>query len=58
MANVLELIAGERRGRAARLQKDIPVVIREATDEQALELQAIENLRREDLNAIDRSDEV
>jgi ParB family chromosome partitioning protein len=51
-----ELIAGERRWRAATAAgKDIPVIIREATDEQALELQAIENLRREDLNAIDEA---
>jgi ParB family transcriptional regulator, chromosome partitioning protein len=54
-----ELIAGERRLRASKLigLKEIPVVIRqgEQTDKMKLELAIIENLQREDLNAIDRA---
>ncbi|MBU0750381.1 ParB/RepB/Spo0J family partition protein [Patescibacteria group bacterium] len=54
-----ELIAGERRLRASKLAglKEIPVVIRvgEQTDGMKLELALIENLQREDLNAIDRA---
>ncbi len=51
-----ELIAGERRTRAARLAglATIPAVIRESSaDESSLELALIENLQREDLNAIE-----
>lgn len=49
------LIAGERRWRAAQLAnvKDVPVYIREANDQQVLELALLENLQREDLNAIE-----
>lgn len=54
-----ELIAGERRLRASKLigLKTVPVVIRagEQTDRMKLELAIIENLQREDLNAIDRA---
>lgn len=52
-----EIVAGERRYRAARMLgwKEVPVLVREATDEQMLELALIENLQREDLNAIDRA---
>lgn len=54
-----ELIAGERRLRASKLigLKEVPVVIRpgEETDSMKLELAIIENLQREDLNAIDRA---
>lgn len=54
-----ELIAGERRLRASKLVglREIPVVIRagEETDSMKLELAIIENLQREDLNAIDRA---
>lgn len=54
-----ELIAGERRLRASKLAglKEIPVVIRvgEQSDTMKLELALIENLQREDLNAIDRA---
>jgi ParB family chromosome partitioning protein len=53
----LELIAGERRWRAAQeLQlKEAPVIYREATDLQVLELALIENLQREDLNPIEEA---
>ena len=50
-----EIIAGERRWRAAQLAHlhEVPVVIREISDEQAIALSLIENIQREDLNAID-----
>ena len=49
------LIAGERRLRASKLAgiKDVPVYIREANDRQLLELALLENLQRENLNAIE-----
>jgi ParB family chromosome partitioning protein len=50
-----EIVAGERRWRAAQLAKlhDVPVVVRELADDQALELAIIENVQRADLNAIE-----
>lgn len=50
-----ELIAGERRWRAAQLLglATVPVIIREADDRTTLELALVENLQREDLNPID-----
>ncbi len=50
-----ELIAGERRLRASRLAglKAVPIVIRRATDREALELALIENIQRQDLNCVD-----
>jgi len=50
----LQLVAGERRWRAstAAKLKLVPVIIRQLTDEEAIEFQAIENLQREDLNPI------
>lgn len=54
-----ELIAGERRLRASRLAgvAQVPVIIRsgEQTEQEKLELAIIENLQREDLNAVDRA---
>jgi ParB family chromosome partitioning protein len=52
-----KLIAGERRYRAAKMAglKDVPVFEREANDGQILELALLENLQREDLNAIEIS---
>jgi len=49
------LIAGERRLKAAKIAglKDIPAYIRNANDAQLLELALLENLQREDLNAIE-----
>jgi len=53
----LELIAGERRWRAAQLAglKEVPVLERLASDREVLELALIENLQREDLNPIDEA---
>ena len=52
-----ELIAGERRWRAAQIAGllKIPAVIREVTDDRLLELALIENLQREELNAIEEA---
>jgi ParB family chromosome partitioning protein len=56
-ANVFEIVAGERRWRAAQLAKvhDVPVVVREMGDGEALELAIVENVQREDLNAIEEA---
>lgn len=53
--DTFELVAGERRWRAAKMAglEKVPAVIREAGDAEALELALIENINREDLNAID-----
>ncbi|HBJ84219.1 MAG TPA: transcriptional regulator [Verrucomicrobiales bacterium] len=53
----LELIAGERRFRASRELglKEIPVIIREASDKDVLEMALIENLQREGLNPIEEA---
>lgn len=50
-----QLIAGERRFRASRIAglKDVPAYIRQANDQQLLELALLENLQREDLNAVE-----
>lgn len=50
-----KIIAGERRYRAAKIAglKDVPVYIREASNNQLLELALLENLQRENLNAIE-----
>ncbi len=55
--SLYEIIVGERRWRAAQMAglKEIPAVVREATDEQMLEVALVENIFREDLNAIDRA---
>ena len=52
-----EIIAGERRWRAARLAglKEIPVVIREYTDKEIMEISLIENIQRENLNPIEEA---
>jgi ParB family chromosome partitioning protein len=50
-----ELIAGERRWRASRLAglTEVPVVVHDAANDRLLELALIENIQREDLNAIE-----
>jgi len=57
VADAYEIIAGERRWRAAQMAglSDIPVVIHEADDREALELAIIENVQRADLNAIEEA---
>ena len=52
-----QIIAGERRWRAARLAKltEVPVVIIEADDKKAMELALIENLQRQDLNVVEEA---
>lgn len=52
-----EIIAGERRFRAAQLAglSTVPVMIRQATDQQMLELALVENIHRSDLNPIERA---
>jgi ParB family chromosome partitioning protein len=56
-ADHYEIIAGERRWRAAQRasQHDVPVVVIEATDAEALEIAIVENVQRADLNAIEEA---
>ncbi len=53
--NKYQLISGERRWRASKLAgvKDLPAYVRHANDQQLLELALLENLQREDLNAME-----
>ncbi|MBN1471368.1 MAG: ParB/RepB/Spo0J family partition protein [Syntrophaceae bacterium] len=55
--NGYEIIAGERRWRAAQAAglKDVPVVVREATDMEAAEMSLIENIQREELNPLEEA---
>ena len=56
-SDAYEIVAGERRWRAAQLAKlhEVPVMIRELSDAQALEFAIIENVQRADLNAIEEA---
>lgn len=55
--DVYELIAGERRLRAAQLSnlKEIPAIVKDVADEDSLELALIENIQRQDLNPIEQA---
>lgn len=55
--NYYEIIAGERRWRAAKLAgvKEIPVVIKDYSDQEVMEIALIENIQREDLNPIEEA---
>jgi ParB family chromosome partitioning protein len=57
VADVFEIIAGERRWRAAQRAElhEVPIVVVEATDREALELAIIENVQRADLNALEEA---
>lgn len=52
-----EIVAGERRFRAARQAglETVPVIVRELSDQEALEIAIVENLQREDLNPIEEA---
>jgi len=56
-ANTYEIVAGERRWRAAQRAQlhDIPVIIRELDDTEVLELAIIENIQRADLNPVEEA---
>ncbi len=53
-----QLVAGERRWRASRMAglKEVPVVVKELTDVETMEIAIIENLQREDLNPIEEAE--
>lgn len=59
-AEQYELVAGERRYRAAKKLKlaEVPVLIREMTDDEAVEIALLENLQREDLNPVDETEAI
>jgi len=56
--NTYRIVAGERRWRAARMAglKTIPVIIKELSERQVMEIALIENLQREDLNPIEEAE--
>jgi ParB family chromosome partitioning protein len=55
---IYEIIAGERRWRAAQIAglHEVPVVLRELTDREALEIALIENIQRQDLTALEEAE--
>ncbi len=57
-ANAFEIIAGERRWRAAQVAQlhEVPVIIKELSDRETLEIALVENLQRQDLSALEEAD--
>jgi len=57
-ADAFEIIAGERRWRAAQMAglKEVPALIKDTTDQEVLELALIENIQRQDLNVIEEAE--
>ncbi len=57
VAGKYQLIAGERRWRASKLagKETVPAIVKEVSNEQAMEMTIIENLQREDLNPIEQA---
>ena len=57
-ANAYEIVAGERRWRAAQLAQlhEVPVTIRDLADRDALEIALVENIQRENLNAVEEAE--
>ena len=57
-ADTYEIIAGERRWRAAQLAQlhEVPVLIRELNDQRTLEIAIVENIQREDLNPLEEAE--
>ncbi len=57
-ANIFEIIAGERRWRAAQKAQlhEVPIVIKELDDREALEIALVENLQRQDLSPLEEAD--
>ena len=55
--NAYEIVAGERRWRAAQLAKlhDVPVIIKELSDKDSLEIALVENIQRRDLNPLEEA---
>lgn len=56
--NAFEIVAGERRWRAAQIARlhEVPVIIRELGDREALELAIVENVQRQDLSPLEEAD--
>ncbi len=57
VGDIYEIVAGERRWRAAQIAQlhEVPVIIRDLDDTEVLEVAIIENIQREDLNAIEEA---
>ncbi len=57
LSNKYRIVAGERRWRAAKMAglSEVPVIIKEMTDHEAAAIMLVENLQREDLNAVEQA---